>query len=71
MGASEVFKNENLKSQLFSLWQYPLWSFQTRGIKLERFLPKNQHTQRKFINFENWCNRELSKVGHPVSNNMI
>ena len=26
------------------------------GIKLERFLPKNQHTQRKFMNFENWIN---------------
>ena len=22
--------------------------------KLERFLPKNQHTQRKFLKFENW-----------------
>ena len=24
------------------------------GTKLERFLPKNQNTQRKFLNFENW-----------------
>ena len=24
-------------------WQYRLWSFQTGYIKLERFLPKNQH----------------------------
>ena len=24
--------------------------------KLERFLPKNQHTQRKLLNFENWVN---------------
>ena len=23
-------------------------------IKLERFLPKNQPTQRKLLNFENW-----------------
>ena len=22
--------------------------------KLERFLPKNQHTRRKLLNFENW-----------------
>ena len=32
------------------VWQYGLWSFQTGGgggTKLERFLPKNQHTQRK------------------------
>ena len=25
------------------------------GIKLEIFLPKDQHTQRKLLNFENWC----------------
>jgi hypothetical protein len=31
------------------------------GTKLERFLPKNQHTQRKLLNFENWCNGEVSK----------
>ena len=30
-------------------------------IKLERFLPKNQHNQRKFLNFENWTNGEVSK----------
>ena len=41
------------------LWQYRLWSFQTRGTKLERFLPKNQHTQRKLLNFENWINGGL------------
>ena len=35
-------------------WQYGLWSFQTGGTKLERFFPKNQHTQRKLLNFENW-----------------
>ena len=43
------------------LWQYGLWSFQTGGTKLERFLPKNQHTKRKLLNFENWVNGELSK----------
>ena len=26
------------------------------GTKLERLLPKNQHTQRKLLNFENWVN---------------
>ena len=30
--------------------------FSSRGTKFERFLPKNQHTQRKSLNFENWCN---------------
>ena len=31
------------------LWQYGLWSFQMGGTKLEIFLPKNQHTQRKLL----------------------
>ena len=26
------------------VWQYGLWSFQAGGTKLDRFLPKNQHT---------------------------
>ena len=51
----------------YSLWQYGLWSFQTGGTKLERFLLKNQHTQRKLLNFENWVNGEVSKIGHHFS----
>ena len=38
------------------VWQYGLWSFQTGYTKLERFLHKNQYTQRKLLNFENWTN---------------
>ena len=34
------------------LWQYGLWSFQMGHTKLDRFLPKNQHTQSKLLNFE-------------------
>ena len=41
---------------IHALWQYGLWSFQTGDTKFEIFLPKNQHTQRKFLNFENWTN---------------
>ena len=44
-----------------TVWQYGLWSFQAGDTKLERFLPKNQHTQRKWLNFEFWINGELSK----------
>ena len=40
------------------VWQYGLWSFQTGYTKLERFLHKNQHTQSKLLNFENWTNGE-------------
>ena len=45
--------------------------FSSGDTKLERFLAKNQHTQRNFMNFENWCNGELSKIGHNFSNNVI
>ena len=47
---------------LLTFWQYRLWSFQMGGSKLERFLPKNQHTQRKLLNFENRVNGEVSKI---------
>ena len=33
------------------VWQYGLWSFQTGGTKLGRFLPKNQHPQRKLLDY--------------------
>ena len=35
--------------------------FSNRGTRLERLLSKNQHTQRKLLNFENWVNEEVSK----------
>ena len=47
----------------YLLWQYRLSSFQAGYTKLERFLPKNQHTRREWLNFENWCNGEVSKSG--------
>ena len=53
------------------LWQYRLWSFNLGYTKLERFLPKNQHTQRKLLSFEYWCSGELAKIGHNFSNNVI
>jgi hypothetical protein len=54
-----------------TLWQYGLWSFQAGGTKLEIFLHKNQHTQRKVLNFEFWINGELSKIGHHFINKVI
>ena len=35
--------------------------FSNGGTKLKRFLPKNQHTQRKLLKFENWDNAKMSK----------
>jgi hypothetical protein len=55
----------------YSLWQYRLWSFKSGDTKLEIFLPKNQHTQRKLLNVENWCDGELSKIGHHFSNKVM
>ena len=56
-GKSEK-KNYGLRLELvlssWPVWQYGLWSFQGRDTKLERILHKNQHTKRKFLNFENW-----------------
>ena len=46
---------------LLTLWQYGLSSFQAGDTKLERFLPKNQHTEMKLLNFENWINGKVSK----------
>ena len=45
--------------------------FSSGGYKLERFLHKNQHTQRKLLNFGFWINGELSNIGHQFSNKVI
>ena len=50
------------------VWQDGLWSFQTGGTELEIFLHKNQHTNRKILNFEFWINCKLAKIGHHFSN---
>ena len=46
-----IGNTSTIKQQEWSLWQYGLWSFQTRDTKFERLLHKNQHTQRKLLNF--------------------
>ena len=45
--------------------------FKRGGAKLERFLPKNQHAQRKLLNFKNWFSGDLSKFGYHFSNKVI
>ena len=52
------FSRSKKSNNVLTLWQYWLWSFQTGYKKLETFLHKNQHTQRKLLNFENWTNGE-------------
>ena len=58
----EILKAFYLVNIDLKLWQYGLWSFLMGDTKLERFLPKNPHTQRKLLNFENWVNGEVSKI---------
>ena len=36
--------------------------FSNGGTKLERFLHKNQHTQKKLLYFENWINGGLRRI---------
>ena len=43
----------------------------SRGKNLERFLHKNQHTQRKLFNFGFYINGKLSKIGHNFTNKKI
>ena len=45
-----------------------LVEFSNGGTKLGRFLPKNRHTQRKLLNFENWFNGEVSKIRRHFRN---
>ena len=50
----------------YILWHFRLWSFKTRDTKLERFLHKNQLTQRKLLNFENWTDGEYGNTSCGV-----
>ena len=44
------------------LWYYGLSRFQVRDTKLNRFLAKNQHTQRKSLNFVHRKNPWVVKI---------
>ena len=46
------FPRKSLRNETILLWYYSLSSFQEGDTKFERFLPKNQHTQRKLLNFK-------------------
>ena len=47
-----VVKKSILKGTLICIMAVRVAEISNRGTKLERFLPKNQHTQRKLLNFE-------------------
>ena len=46
----------------------PVVEFSNQGYKIRKILPKNQHTQRKLLNFENWVSGEALKIEHHFSN---
>ena len=56
------FPRQEIPMLAYELWQYGLWSFQMGYIKLERVLHKNQHTQSKLLNLENWTNGEPQQL---------
>ena len=39
------------------------WVFKRGGHKIGKSFAY-QHAERKLLNFENWCNVEVSKIGH-------
>ena len=47
---------------VLSVQQCRLSSFQMVVYKIGKLSPKNQYTERKLLNFENWCNEEVSKA---------
>ena len=55
------FRLPSLLQAVSSEWQYGLISFQRKDTKSDRFLAKNQHTQRKFLYSFNWHSSKLSK----------
>ena len=51
----------SLRNEIFLMitsMALPIMEFQDQGYKIRDFLHKNQHTQRKLLNFENWTNGE-------------
>ena len=59
----------SLSPTIFLIWVMAIRvvEFSSGGTKLDRFLHKNQPTQRKLLNFEFWINGEVSKIGHHFS----
>ena len=64
------FSDQNSSHNVYRILS-PYWKKQTTshygntGYGVFKFLPKNQQTQRKLLNFEFWINGELSKSAKP------
>ena len=75
--ATSIVSVRTLEKYIFGLLPYVAFiytmairvvEFSSEITKLERFSPRNQHTQRKLLNFESWCNGEVSKIRHHFRN---
>ena len=42
----------------------PVVEFSREGYKITKFFGQKSTTKRKLLNFENWSNGKLSKIGH-------
>ena len=60
----------HIESTLLCTMAIRVVEFSNGSTKLERFLPKNQHTQRKLLNFVNWIT-EASEVFKNQSFNLV
>ena len=60
-GKGAIGKTKIFKEAMSFVMAIGVVEFSIGGTETERFLPKNQHTQRKLLNFENWVNGEVSK----------
>ena len=58
MSQNVAYKPTVYKTGIYSM-AIRVVEFSKGGTKLGRFLPKNQHTQRKLLNFENWVSGGL------------
>ena len=62
-----VSTHSSLKCRIMLNMAIRVVEFSSGGTILERFLPKNQHTRMKLLNFKNWVNGKLLKIGHHFS----
>ena len=58
-------KVSNVPSVINNLWQYRLWRYKIRKV----FRLKINCSPMKLLNFKNWSNGELSKIGHHFRKN--
>ena len=55
---SFVPKQLSIPKPLYRVMAIGVVEFSMEGYKIRKDFAKNQHTQRKFLNFENWTSRE-------------